>query len=139
MTQGGKRKGAGRPRIHPIRECVKMDPSIEAKHGGPRPGAGRPRVAHDIETKNIRNAFSAQKCNARIRNVEWCFTLEEWIAWWGDDFSKRGRKADQLCMARNGDTGPYHPDNVRKLTMAENHSERNKFKNPNYLRNVVAT
>jgi hypothetical protein len=28
-------------------------------------------------------------------------------------------------MARNGDTGPYHPNNVRKATFEENTSEGN--------------
>tara|TARA_R110000868_G_scaffold79428_1_gene226101 strand:+ start:240 stop:713 length:474 start_codon:yes stop_codon:yes gene_type:complete len=67
---------------------------------------------------------SARYC-AIERNIEWHFTYDEWIAWWGDDMSKRGNKFGQLVMARTGDIGPYHPDNVRKATCSENIREGN--------------
>ena len=58
--------------------------------------------------------------SAQQRGIEWQFTFESWMEWWGDDFILRGPKADDLCMARNGDQGPYHPSNVQKKTNAEN-------------------
>ena len=36
-------------------------------------------------------------------------------------------------MARTGDIGPYHPDNVRKATVSENTNERNS----RYLKKVM--
>jgi hypothetical protein len=58
--------------------------------------------------------FYAQKSNAKKRGIEWQFTFEEWIAFWGDDINKRGTGHDRLCMQRFHDKGPYHPLNVKK-------------------------
>jgi hypothetical protein len=75
----------------------------------------------------MKQHYNRQKYNAiHIRNIEWHFTFESWLAWWGDDIVNRGSRKGQLVMARNGDTGPYHPDNVRKATVSENCSEGNK-------------
>jgi hypothetical protein len=63
---------------------------------------------------------NAQKQHAKRRGIEWQFNVDTWIAWWGDDITKRGSRKGQLVMARNGDTGPYHPDNVRKITVEAN-------------------
>jgi hypothetical protein len=62
----------------------------------------------------VRAAYLAQKANAKKRGISWEFTLDSWIAFWGDDIDKRGRGHDKLCMQRFGDVGPYHPDNVKK-------------------------
>ena len=70
-----------------------------------------------------RHAWITQRGNAKRRGIEFHFTYDEWVEWWGDDFDKRGRKADSLVMARHGDTGPYHPDNVKKITYGENTKE----------------
>ena len=68
--------------------------------------------------------YMSQKHMATIRNIEWQFTYESWLEWWGSDIVNRGRGQGKLCMARLGDTGPYHPNNVRKLTHQENSSEK---------------
>jgi hypothetical protein len=68
---------------------------------------------------------NAKQC-AKQRNIEWQFTYDTWIEWWGDDIVNRGCKSGQLVMARNGDIGPYHPTNVSKKTCNENISEGNK-------------
>ena len=67
--------------------------------------------------------YNRQRYDAQLRDITWQFTFESWIDWWGEDIIKRGNKSGQLVMARNGDTGPYHPNNVRKVTANENHSE----------------
>jgi hypothetical protein len=72
---------------------------------------------------NYKTKYYSQRSSARGRNIEWHFTFESWFAWWGDDIVNRGRKQGQLVMARFGDTGPYHPDNVYKATTKENHNE----------------
>lgn len=46
----------------------------------------------------------------------------------GEDIIYRGPYKGQLVMARHGDIGPYHPDNVRKATSGENNSEAHKGK-----------
>jgi hypothetical protein len=71
---------------------------------------------YNPETK----AYWTQKSRARERGIEFLFEFDEWIDWWGADFDKRGRGFDCLVMARYGDTGPYHPDNVYKCTVSEN-------------------
>jgi hypothetical protein len=69
--------------------------------------------------------------SAALRGIEWQFTFESWMAWWGDDFHLRGPKGHNLCMARVGDTGPYSLNNVVKLTVSENVKEmRTRCKAP---------
>lgn len=91
--------------------------------GGARPGAGRKRII-DPSIKKYYDAYNLQRQHAGYRNIEWHFTFESWLAWWGEDIDKRGRTSGKLCMARYEDKGPYHPDNVQKLTVAENQKER---------------
>lgn len=77
----------------------------------------------NAETKKIYNAYHSQKTHAAKRNIDWHFTYETWLEWWGDDIVNRGRGIGKLVMARHGDKGPYHPDNVKKITHEENCSE----------------
>lgn len=69
---------------------------------------------------NVKEYYWTQKHHAKDRGIEWQFTFDSWLAWWGDDIVNRGRNPGQLVMARNGDQGPYHPDNCSKKTMEEN-------------------
>lgn len=69
-------------------------------------------------------AFKDQRAKAiKERGIEWHFTFDEWLDWWGDDIVNRGREKGKLVMARYNDTGPYHPDNVKKITVSENARE----------------
>ena len=72
--------------------------------------------------------YNAQRRAAKFRGIDWNFTYESWIDWWGDDIIKRGIRKDELVMARNGDQGPYHPDNVKKISCSANSIEANKNK-----------
>ena len=58
--------------------------------------------------------FCSQRSGAKARGIEWCFSFDEWLAWWGADLGRRGLGHDQLQMQRLGDQGPYAPHNVRK-------------------------
>ena len=69
-----------------------------------------------------------QKQNARRRGIPFEFTYKEWIDWWGEDIILRGKGKDKLVMARNNDSGAYHPNNVTKLLGQYNVSEGNKNK-----------
>jgi hypothetical protein len=64
--------------------------------------------------------YNEQKSRANGRKIEWQFTFESWIQWWGDDFINRGLGNDQLVMCRKGDLGPYHPDNCYKASQSQN-------------------
>ena len=65
---------------------------------------------------------NAKRC-AKDRNIDWQFTYDTWEAWWGEDITKRGPYKGQLVMARHNDVGPYHPNNVKKITSSENLAE----------------
>lgn len=67
-----------------------------------------------MDNNDLMRKYNAQKSNAAKRGIEWQFTFESWIAFWGDDIAKRGTGHDKLCMQRFHDKGPYHPDNVKK-------------------------
>src|SRR6516164_720934 len=72
-----------------------------------------------------KEAYWAQKANAKARGKDWKFTLEEWISWWEEKLGpnwlqKRGRGKSKYVMGRRGDTGPYSPENVECLTNLQN-------------------
>ena len=79
-----------------------------------------------------RQKFCMQRYHAKLRNIEWDLSFEDWMSWWGDDLEKRGCKnSNDLVMARKGDVGPYSLDNIVKMTVSENSKDcrsRNKFK-----------
>jgi hypothetical protein len=90
----------------------------------------RERIEYSAEwaRKNpVRAAFTQQRSAAKQRGVPFYFTFEEWVEWWGDDFEKRGRTADDLCMSRYKDEGPYQPSNCFKQTFAENVAEARRL------------
>ena len=72
------------------------------------------------QPKPYRGHYHNARSCAKERGIDWQFTYDTWIEWWGDDIVNRGPHKGQLVMARNGDIGPYHPDNVHKKTAAEN-------------------
>ena len=72
--------------------------------------------------------YHMQRAAAKHRGIDWQFTYDEWIEWWGEDIINRGRSSSNFVMARHNDVGPYHPSNVRKALLTENSSEANKGK-----------
>ncbi len=70
--------------------------------------------------KPYNHEYHRQKDGAKRRNIDWQFTYDTWIEWWGDDIVNRGRNKGKLCMARNGDIGPYSITNCTKITHSEN-------------------
>lgn len=58
--------------------------------------------------------YATQRQAAKVRGVEWKFTLEEWLAVWIESghWALRGVGIGRYCMARRGDAGPYSKDNV---------------------------
>lgn len=76
--------------------------------------------------KAYNREYCSQKAGAKRRNIDWQFTYDSWMSWWGDDIIHRGKGSDKLVMARNGDLGPYSIDNCKKITHTENISEAQK-------------
>lgn len=64
--------------------------------------------------------FKQQKTNARVRGVEFSFTLASWLETWGPAWFQRGIGGDSLVMCRVGDVGPYAPGNVYIATCGQN-------------------
>lgn len=66
------------------------------------------------------HGYFGQKGRARSRGVEWRFSFQEWLDFWGDDLRKRGLGPGKLSMARVMDQGPYADWNVFKADSIEN-------------------
>lgn len=81
-------------------------------------GGGRAKRAAYVRSPAGR--YQAQRIEAGRRGIEWKLTFQEWVEWWGDDYSKRGRGPDDLVMGRIGDIGPYSLDNIEKITKRQN-------------------
>ena len=86
------------------------------------------RLEHRAERKAYRAAHAAdpksrycqQKSQALRRGISWEFTFETWWIVWRQFWWARGKKAEQLCMSRPGDTGPYSPSNTKLITNSQN-------------------
>ena len=67
---------------------------------------------------------------AKIREIEWKLTFEEWWDIWQQSgvYHLRGRGAGTYCMSRYGDTGAYEVGNVYINSNEQNASEAHKGK-----------
>ncbi|MDR5801190.1 hypothetical protein [Caballeronia sp. LZ001] len=65
-------------------------------------------------------AFRQQRASAARRGIGWKMSFDEWWMIWRDWYHMRGRGKNQLCMARQGDVGPYASDNVYLTTCLGN-------------------
>jgi hypothetical protein len=67
-------------------------------------------------------AFRSQVQSAKSRGIPFEFSFSEWWSWWQTDdrWSNRGVGAGKMVMARNGDKGPYSPNNVYCATHSQN-------------------
>ena len=77
-------------------------------------------------------AYATQRSGANERGIEWDITFDEWWGIWRPYYHMRGQGANDLCMAREGDTGPYKVGNVYLTTKLGNsrdyHGPRNAAK-----------
>jgi len=66
--------------------------------------------------------FTFQKKQAGKRNIEWKLTFDEWFKFWQESgfWEQRGQRADQYCMCRKLDQGPYNLDNIYIDTTSNN-------------------
>ena len=66
--------------------------------------------------------YGNAKRHALERGVEWHLSFQEWYDWWQatGHYHERGPRANQYCMARIGDVGPYALDNIKCITNREN-------------------
>lgn len=82
-------------------------------------------------SKLDRQKFNNQRTHARIRNIEWNLSFDEWYDWWQETkkYHLRGCQKGQYVMARYDDTGPYSLDNIFCCSVEQNNSDRHKFNN----------
>lgn len=64
--------------------------------------------------------YQCQKRSAKKRNISWNFTFNSWWKVWQDSGKWEERTHCGYVMGRNGDTGPYSPDNVQIITHSQN-------------------
>jgi hypothetical protein len=69
-------------------------------------------------------AYRAARANGYRRDVPWMLTFDSWWFIVAPYWHLRGTGADQYCMARHGDVGPYALGNVSMITNADNRRER---------------
>ena len=67
--------------------------------------------------------YAAQKSRSVSRGIDWLFTFESWWAMWEPHWDNRGTGVNDLQMCRNGDSGPYSPENCRIDYFRNNLSE----------------
>jgi len=86
--------------------------------------------------------FARQKAMAKVRNIEWQLTFEEWWHIWEQSgkYEQRGRGAGKYCMSRIGDVGPYSVNNVVIKTIDDNNREAHagKKQSPEIIAQRVA-
>lgn len=80
-----------------------------------------------MDIQEAKHKFDVQRGNAKRRGIEWKFTFEQWLEWWGDDIDRRGVGPDDLQMQRYHDKGPYSPENVRKGVPKDNAKTRGSW------------
>lgn len=82
------------------------------------------------EVAAMKAAFKAHRGGAKQRGISFEFSLEDWCAWWLEDGRWQRKQAERLCMARNGDVGPYARGNVYCTTTSQNTKDHWKFNPP---------
>jgi hypothetical protein len=91
--------------------------------------SGQTKAAKRAYAATPRGRYTMQKLQAAHRGIPFLFTFDDWWALWQPYWEQRGRRADQLCMARHGDTGPYALGNVSIITNRENRQLAAKGRN----------
>ena len=66
---------------------------------------------------NRRRAYARSRCQADFRGEAWDLTFSEWCEFWPtpEEFARRGRHSDSLCLTRRDWTLPWNRTNTVKL------------------------
>ena len=75
-------------------------------------------TALDVE---LRAAFRCSKAAARHDGIDWQLTFDEFYEWWTqeDRWSRRGRTAGRISMARLDARGPFALHNLVEIERAD--------------------
>jgi hypothetical protein len=81
----------------------------------------------EVDINYALTRFTYQRRHAEvIRGVKFEMSFEQWLQLWLDSghWDKRGRGAENYCLARNKDEGAYAVDNVYIATNSQNIKDR---------------
>lgn len=116
---GTPAKKPGRPRTRPI--PVKKGPAV-----GPRPHtwySGPEERRHSMYMP-----WNRAKAQANFRKEAWDLTFEQFYEIWKDDWEKRGRQADDLCMTREDPDGAWDIKNTVLVTRHEHLKRQGQYR-----------
>ena len=82
---------------------------VQMPKRGPRPSAWR--SGPDPEQHRKYRAWIQQRNQAQFRKEPWDLDFESWLALWGDDYERRGRLANDLCLTRLDLDDSWNKDN----------------------------
>ena len=114
MLEDGQRRRPGpRPgqRLRPVR------PTQHQGQRGTRPFTWK--VGPDVRTHDQYVAWLRARCQARFRGEGWELEFEDYQRLWGDDWERRGRTRDTLCLSRDDYDQPWSVDNCTLRTRRE--------------------
>lgn len=97
---------------------------------GPRPNLWK--SGPDVTEHKKYRSWLQQRNQAQWRGEPWELTLDEWKAVWGDNFHRKGRASDSLCMTRRDRTLPWRTDNVMLMTRKEHTLSQDQYREPNW-------
>lgn len=84
---------------------------------GPRPNTWV--TGPDPETHRRYRQFIQQRNQAQWRGETWLLTFREWLAIWGDQYHRRGRNRDCMCMVRCDWDGSWTSHNAELVDRPE--------------------
>ena len=78
-----------------------------------------------VKTLPPSTIYARQKAMAKVRNIGWELTFEEWWNIWEQSgkYEQRGRGAGKYCMSRKNDVGSYAVGNIYIQTIDDNNRE----------------
>lgn len=59
-----------------------------------------------------RLCYARHKAQAKHRGELYTLTFQDFVSVWGNQFHRRGKSVDSLCMSRRNQTEGWTPDNV---------------------------
>lgn len=75
-------------------------------------------------------AWHRARAQCRFRGEPWNLTFDEWVEFWGADWSRRGRGPGQVRMTRRDWNQPWQKDNMVKMEQIE-HNTYNRQRRKN--------
>jgi len=75
-----------------------------------------------LSHSKLHRQYDMQRNKANTRGIAWQYHYVTWLYWWINTgkLHQRGKASDKYVMSRLNDVGPYHPDNCRAITFADN-------------------